>query len=154
MSQRYAAHLAFLVALLVAVLVPVRTDAEEPERFVPATRGERAELYREIALERAEAHGANGWVIWRVVSECEAPSLIPTETGDGGHSHGLAMLNETRAAGNVLGFFYSLGYSDPYDPWQAFDFLARAFSGQFRHAAWGDIGPHRWSCWRLLFGGS
>lgn len=128
--------------------------ADEPQRFVPTSRGERAAAYQTIALERAEAHGADGRVIWRVVSECEVPSLDPHATGDGGTSHGFAQLNELQRTGNLLGHFYSLGYTDPYDPYQAFDYLARAFAGQFVDDPWGHIGPWRWSCYRSLFGGS
>ena len=136
------------VLVLVGVSSARADEWQEEPRFTPSTRGE----MRAIAYDRAAARGANPEVVWRVVSECEVRSLDPHARGDGGHSHGLAQLGDQQWTGNLLGHFYSLGYSSPYDPWQAFDYLSRAISGEFIGAAWGNIGPWRWSCWRLLYG--
>lgn len=118
-----------------------------------ADEGVRYAQTKAVAYDRALAHDVIPEVLWAVVL-CEAgPALDPTVTGDGGRSHGLAMLNDEQRTGNLLGHFHSLGYTRWWEPYQALDYLSRALSGEFVGAAWGNIGPWRWSCWRRLRGG-
>lgn len=131
---------AFVVVVLLCLLVLERGTAH-------------AEVTtREMAVDRAIAHDVNPDVLLAVIA-CEAgPDLDSRATGDRGHSHGLAMLNDEARTGNLLGHFHSLGYESAYNRWEALDYLSRALSGEFADDPWGRIGPWRWSCWRKLRG--
>jgi hypothetical protein len=143
-----------LLGLVLGVLMAVCTRpvyADEDDRFAPSARAARYEATRALVEDRAAAHGVNAEVLWAVVL-CEVSDLDPAARGDGGHSHGLAQLNDRPENNDMLGHFHSRGYTTAYDRWQALDYMARAFGGEFAGSAWGDIGPWRWSCWRRLRG--
>ncbi len=74
----------------------------------------------------------------RVVSCETAHTFNPYAVGDWGTSFGAAQLHR---GGNALPIFYAVGYTDPDDPYQAIEFMARAFRGDFPHLGWWT-----WSC--------
>ncbi len=121
-----AAALALLILLVVAV------SAAEP--YSPE------DTFAAIA-QAAEAHQVSEAWLTRVVG-CETGHLFnPDALGDGGSSHGVAQLNDWPTG--LLGHFMAQGYTDPYDPYQATDYMARAFAGDWEGEG---IGWWRWSC--------
>jgi hypothetical protein len=70
----------------------------------------------------AARHGVSGTVMYSIIY-CETVGFTKFE-GDyvGGRptSHGWAQLHE----GGLLGSFYTMGYTDPYNLYQASDFMA------------------------------
>lgn len=68
------------------------------------------------------------------------------------YSHGIVQIND--GPKGMLGHFLLVGYSDPYNMWEALDYYARVKKGEF--APWSDNAPplhpyghilaSRWSC--------
>lgn len=75
--------------------------------------------------------------LYRVV-HCEDPRLDPYAVGDRGTSFGPVQLHR---GGNALPAFFAVGYSDPTNPYESIEFLARALRGDFPH-----LGYWTWSC--------
>lgn len=65
----------------------------------------------------------------------------PNAVGDHGTSFGAVQLHR----GGLLGYFYAEGYSDPFDPYQGVEYLARALSGEWSYLG---IGSWSWTCGR------
>jgi hypothetical protein len=91
------------------------------------------------AIDQASADVGISWgYLYRVVG-CETGwRFDPYEIGDHGTSLGVAQLHQ---GGNALPAFYVLGYDDPFDPYQAVNFLAHALMGEIP-----GLGAHSWSC--------
>lgn len=97
------------------------------------------------AIKKAAArHGASRWLMTETV-RCEtAGTWNPASRGDWDRragryrSFGSAQLNDRRTG--LLWDFYARGYTDPDDPAQAMDYLARAFAGEFA-----GISSSRWT---------
>ena len=91
----------------------------------------------------AEASAAYGIPASRLeaVLNCETrgQELNPNAVGDGGTSFGVAQLHK----GGLLEFFYRQGYTSPLNPYEAVDFMARAFVGEWRGQG---VGSWAWSC--------
>lgn len=96
------------------------------------------EAVRDVIWDRAVHHGVSAQQLIALAS-CETggtfdPSLIGTQ-GEVSvfqlHPQGLG-----RHARQV-------GYDDPTDTWQAADYTARVFSGEW---AWQGVGPSAWTC--------
>lgn len=96
---------------------------------------------REMATERATAHGASAGTLIGIVA-CES-TFRPDAVGDRGRSHGLVQLNDLPTG--LLHHFRQVGYSDPYNAWEALDYLARVAVGTW---AGQGITLRRWSCYR------
>lgn len=80
------------------------------------------------------------------VSEAKMASLIlcesennPYAVGKAGEL-GLAQLHPR----GLLPYFYRVGYTDPYDSWEATDFVARSMRGDFLRDG---VRMSHWSCW-------
>lgn len=91
------------------------------------------------AIDEAAAElGVDRGRMYRIVG-CETGwTFSPRVEGDRGHSHGVAQLNDF---GNALPRFYEVGYTDPYNPYQAVYFMAEALAGMHPH-----LGRHTWNC--------
>lgn len=121
--RKRLAHLAALVAILLAATP-----------FTPAASAHPApEWIDEIIVDRVAAHGVPGWYwwVWSTL-HCESAHWRPRPVGAQGEL-GPAQLHPA----GKLPVFYRLGYSDPFDWFEATDFLVTQFiAGQSRH----------WSC--------
>jgi hypothetical protein len=73
------------------------------------------------AIEQASAtSGVSAARLERIV-DCETGhTMDPHAIGDYGTSYGAVQLHR----GGLLGHFYSVGYDDPFDPYQAVQYLA------------------------------
>lgn len=122
--------LAIVAAALVAAAVTSRVSFAD----VPFNRSDTF-----AALESASLDTGVPYVqLYRVVA-CETGGTFnPYAEGDSGHSHGVAQLNDF---GNALAAFYAVGYTNPYNPYEAVYFMAESLRGD--HA---PLGPHTWSC--------
>lgn len=101
--------------LLLAALVPRSTRAQTPEELAAYIH------------ERAAHHGVAGaWLeaVLRCESRTARRELDPHAVGDGGQSVGLAQLH----ARGLRPLFHQRGFTDPFDPYQAIEFAAWAFS--------------------------
>jgi hypothetical protein len=73
------------------------------------------------------------------VANCETGgTLDPYAVGDRGTSYGLAQIH----VGGLWAHFHQL-YSDPYSPYEALMYMARAFAGEFLGLG---ISSRAWSC--------
>lgn len=138
---RWLLAVAVVAALIAVTGVKASAEEHEAERFVPVVRGVRpdADTVRALIADRAAAHGASEALMLRVAN-CES-RFDAGATGDHGSSHGLFQLNDWPTG--LIWHFYGLGYTDAYDAWQASDYVARVFAGEF--AAYG-VTRWRWSC--------
>lgn len=86
---------------------------------------------RQAIATAAETYGVSeAWLL--STAACEAPGLNPYAVGRQGEL-GLAQLHPR----GELRRFYSQGYSDPFDPFEAMDFMARRFAAG---------GASAWTC--------
>lgn len=106
-----------------------------PQRVLAPLRT--APTTAEIVVERALAHQVDPSALL-AVARCES-RLNPRAVGDGGTSFGAFQLHR----GGLLSRFFSDGYTDPFDIWQAADFTAAQIAGGHGGA---------WSCWGLARG--
>lgn len=115
---RYLLH---ALVLAVCLAVPTVARAQTP-----------AEV-QDILTDAANRYGiAPAWPL-RIV-RCETGGTwSPTAVGDGGRSWGLAQLH----VNGLRALFYRLGYADPFDAWEAADFLAWALANGY---------AGHWSC--------
>lgn len=104
--MRRLRHAALLTLLAMGLAAPVRAD----EADVVAT-----------IQDRAAAHGVSASWLERTL-RCES-HLNPRAVGDGGASLGVAQLH----ARGLRPLFFQMGYSDPFNVWEAVDFIAWAF---------------------------
>jgi soluble lytic murein transglycosylase-like protein len=123
-----AACLAGLALLLTLWLTPAHAQEQDPEPAPPPT-------VAEIVWERAEAWGVSPSLML-AVARCEAPGLNPYAVGRAGEL-GLYQLHPR----GMLPVYWTLGYTDVWDPWQQADFAARMFAAGRAPA---------WSCYRLI----
>lgn len=81
----------------------------------------------------------------RRVAWCES-RYRPSARGDSGSSHGLYQLNDLDTG--LLHHFYYMGYTNPYNPWQAADYYGRTLRGDFNYVdhVYGRVLIYRWSC--------
>lgn len=69
---------------------------------------------------------------------CETGGTFnPNAEGDGGHSHGAVQLNDYGA----LQRFYDVGYTNPYNPYEAVHFMAEVLHGDHP-----PLGSWTWTC--------
>jgi hypothetical protein len=127
LTQRTAATLALLIALVLAIFVPVPAEAdtglEEVIRDRAAAPGVTRQVPRLLRVARCESSMGYFWV------------------GDGGRSHGPWMLNDLPTG--LVWHFYAVGYTNPYSWWQSTDYVVRVASGEW---AEGGVTLARWSC--------
>lgn len=85
------------------------------------------------AIDQASANTgvASSW-LYRVVACETGHTFNPRAIGDYGTSFGAAQLHH---GGGELPRFYAFGYTDPFDPYQAIEFMAIEFRGG-RAVAW------------------
>jgi hypothetical protein len=119
MARRFVLH-GFALAVVLACAAVARAepfDAQDTlaaiEQASLSTGVEHAWLYRVVGCE-------TGWT-WD-----------PRAVGDYGTSFGAAQLHR---GGGELPRFYAFGYTDPFDPYQAVEFMAVEFSAG-RARAW------------------
>ena len=94
------------------------------------------------AIERASArHGVPVELLTCLVSVETGGTFSPYAVGDGGQSLGPAQLY----SGGLLSAFYAAGYTDPFDPYEALDYMAGVVAD--------GGGPWNWyTAWRLCSG--
>jgi hypothetical protein len=94
-----------------------------------------------LAIRQAAAtYGVPAARLEQVLScETRGDELDPNAVGDGGESLGVAQLNR----GGLLPLFFAVGYDDPYSPYQAVSFMARAFVGEWSGRG---VGSWDWTC--------
>jgi hypothetical protein len=112
--------------------------------IVLMVRNAHAEAYSADDTEAAiaDVHAAYGVPIGRLheIVSCETGrTMDPNVVGDHGTSFGAVQLHR----GGALSHFFSLGYTDPFNPWQAIEYLARALIGEFLGLG---IGGWSWTC--------
>jgi hypothetical protein len=91
------------------------------------------------AISSASSDSGVSYSLMVGIVRCETGGTFnPYIEGDGGHSHGIAQLNDY---GNALSAFYAAGYDDPYNPYQAAYFMAEALNGRYKH-----LGRWTWNC--------
>lgn len=101
--------------------------------FSPADTAAALESVGPIYGFAVEQHARS--IVW-----CETGgTLSPSAIGDHGSSFGAAQLHH----GGLLEHFRSVGYSDPFNPYEAIDYLARAIVGEWSYLR---IGAWSWTC--------
>lgn len=73
--------------------------------------------------------------------ETRGDEYDPDAVGDHGTSFGAVQLHR----GGLLEYFYAQGYEDPFNPYEATSYLARAVSGEWAYLG---IGSWSWTCGR------
>jgi hypothetical protein len=87
----------------------------------------------------AESYGVSAQRLTSIVG-CETGwTFSPNVIGDRGTSFGAAQLHH----GGLLEHFRSVGYTDPFSPYQAIEYLGRALIGEWVYLG---IGGWSWTC--------
>lgn len=73
--------------------------------------------------------------------ETRGDEYNPAAIGDHGTSFGATQLHR----GGLLSHFYSVGYDNPFNPYQGVEYLARAVGGEWSYLG---IGSWSWTCGR------
>lgn len=126
--------LAIVSGALIAAAITGRASAASAS--ATGTEWDRESTFDAINHASADT-GVDYYRLFRIVACETGGKLDPYAEGDGGHSHGAAQLNDYGA----LNTFYAVGYTNPYDPYQAVYFLAESLRGDHP-----PLGPHTWSC--------
>lgn len=122
------------IVLATVTLVAVAVCAHDSY----AAEYDRADTF--AAMEQASADtGVPYSTLYNIIG-CETGwTFNPNIEGDGGHSHGVAQINDY---GNARPVFYgAAGYTNPYNPYESTYFMAEVLRGDHR-----PLGRHTWSC--------